>query len=58
MRILHVVTLVSPDGEYGGPVRVATNLSKALRDLGHDVTIAAGTRGFESAPEQLDGTPR
>ena len=42
MRILHIVTLVSPDGEYGGPVRVAENLSGELVRRGHEVTVVAG----------------
>ncbi|WP_032405427.1 glycosyltransferase [Rhodococcoides fascians] len=44
MRILHVVTLISEDGAYGGPARVALNQAEALVGLGHDVTVvAAGT---------------
>jgi glycosyltransferase involved in cell wall biosynthesis len=57
VRILHVVTLISPDGAYGGPVRVAVNQARELRALGHDVTIAAGTRGFDVAPTEQDGVP-
>ncbi|MCX5041694.1 glycosyltransferase [Aldersonia sp. NBC_00410] len=55
MRILHVVTLVSPDGAYGGPVRVALNQAQALVALGHEVTVAAATRGYQRAPTALDG---
>lgn len=55
MRIAHVVTLISPDGAYGGPVRVAINQAKALVDRGHTVTIFAGTRGFEVPPTSMDG---
>lgn len=58
MRILHVATLVSPDGAFGGPVRVASNQCAALREAGYDVRIAAGSRGFSGpAPSELDGTP-
>lgn len=57
MRILSVVTLVTPDGAYGGPVRVAVNQARALRELGHDVTLAAATRGFAEPPTELDGVP-
>ncbi|MGB6182240.1 MAG: glycosyltransferase [Rhodococcus sp. (in: high G+C Gram-positive bacteria)] len=57
MKILHVVTLISPDGAYGGPVRVAVNQARELVDLGHDVTIAAGTRGFDVPPTHQDGVP-
>ncbi len=58
MRILGVVTLVSPDGEYGGPLRVAVNQLTALRDLGHEVTLAGAHRGFSgTVPREVDGIP-
>lgn len=59
MRILHVVTLVSPDGAFGGPVAVAGHQSAGLRARGHDVRVLAGgpagSAGGESA--DLAGTP-
>lgn len=55
MRILSVATLVSPGGEYGGPTRVAVNQARELRRLGHEVTLCAGTRGFDTPPQVLDG---
>ncbi|WP_455835210.1 glycosyltransferase [Pseudarthrobacter siccitolerans] len=58
MRILHIATLVTPDGAYGGPVRVALNQCKALAADGHDVIFAAGARGFKGPlPTSLDGVP-
>lgn len=58
MRVLHVVTLVSPDGAFGGPVAVATHQSAALRALGHDVRVLAGAFGYAGgSPEDLGGTP-
>lgn len=57
MRILSIVTLISPNGEYGGPVRVALNHARELTSQGHEVLIAAGTRGYDGRPPtQLDGT--
>jgi glycosyltransferase involved in cell wall biosynthesis len=56
MRILHIVTLVSPDSAYGGPVRVAENQCAALSDRGHDTTIAASARGYRSPPTSLNET--
>jgi hypothetical protein len=53
VRILHVVTLVSPDSAYGGPVRVAENQCTELLSRGHDVHIAAGVRGYESVPDTV-----
>ncbi len=57
MRILSVVTLVTPDGAYGGPVRVAVNQASALTELGHQVTLTAAVRGFAEPPRQLDSVP-
>ena len=57
MKVLHVVTLVTPDGAFGGPTRVAVNLCSALRDLGHDAVIAAGVHGFDEPPTSLGGVP-
>jgi glycosyltransferase involved in cell wall biosynthesis len=57
MKVLHVVTLVTPDGAYGGPTRVAVNLCSALRDQGHDAVIAAGVDGFDEPPTALGGVP-
>jgi glycosyltransferase involved in cell wall biosynthesis len=47
MRILHVVSFISPDGAFGGPVRVAEHQTAALRERGHDVTLFAGQRGYD-----------
>ncbi|SDQ97390.1 glycosyltransferase [Microbacterium sp. cf332] len=57
MRVLAVVTLVSPHGEYGGPVRVALNQLAALRDRGHDVVLAGAARGYDIVPDEVDGIP-
>lgn len=58
LRILSVVTLVTPLGEYGGPVRVAINQATALREFGHEVTLASGARGFGGRfPDELGGVP-
>lgn len=58
MRILQIVTYISPDGAYGGPVRVAINQAKALTDLGHDVVVAAAAGGFKAPfPAEFDGFP-
>ena len=54
MRILQVVTLISDDGAYGGPVRVAFNQAAALRARGHEVTVAGGWRGDGTAPVPTD----
>jgi glycosyltransferase involved in cell wall biosynthesis len=57
MRILQVVTLISPDGAYGGPARVALNQSAELSRRGHDVTVTAATRGYRIPPAELNGVP-
>lgn len=58
MRILHVVTLVTPDGSLGGPLRVAVNLMKASQKQGHEVLLAAGAQNWGSElPSEYDGVP-
>jgi glycosyltransferase involved in cell wall biosynthesis len=57
MKIAQVVTLVSPDGAYGGPLRVAMNQLAALKASGHDVTLFATHRGYGRPPTQVDGMP-
>ena len=57
MRILQVVTLLSPDGAYGGPARVALNQSAELVSRGHDVTVVGATRGYRDVPTELNGVP-
>ncbi|WP_027495499.1 glycosyltransferase [Rhodococcus sp. JG-3] len=55
MKILHVVTLVSPGGEYGGPSRVSLSQASALQAMGHDVDLLATYRGWQSPPNEIDG---
>lgn len=57
MRVLQVVTQLSPDGAYGGPARVALNQSAELLGRGHDVTVVGATRGYEVVPTELNGVP-
>lgn len=53
-----MTTLVSPDGAFGGPVRVAVNQTVALRARGHDAVLVAGARGHaDGPPERVDGAP-
>jgi glycosyltransferase involved in cell wall biosynthesis len=54
--VLQVVTLMSPDGAFGGPTRVAEQQSRALLERGHEVMIAAGSRGYgATTPTELGG---
>lgn len=56
MKIIQVATLVTPDGAYGGPIRVAINQTRALRDAGHEVEFVAGASGFgRTLPSHFDG---
>jgi glycosyltransferase involved in cell wall biosynthesis len=57
MKVLQVLTLISPDGAYGGPARVALNQCAALAEAGHEPTLLAGTHGYPVPPQQIDGTP-
>jgi glycosyltransferase involved in cell wall biosynthesis len=53
MRVAQIATLVSPDGAYGGPLRVAQNQGEALLALGHEVTLFSGYRDYETPPTQV-----
>ena len=58
MRIIHVVSLFTPDGAFGGPTRVAINQTRELRARGHDVTLAGGAMGYgKDLPSMVDGVP-
>lgn len=58
MRVLHVVTLHSPSHAFGGPVRVALNLSKGLLARGHQARLVALGDGFAGAlPTEVEGVP-
>ncbi|ARF75901.1 glycosyl transferase [Kitasatospora albolonga] len=59
MKILHVVTLHTPDHAFGGPTRVALNLSKVQRAAGDDARIMALGDGFPDGelPSHVEGVP-
>ncbi|MCX5194279.1 glycosyltransferase [Streptomyces sp. NBC_00249] len=57
MRILHAVTLHSPSHAFGGPVRVALNLAKGLRERGHDARLLALGEDFDPWPTEVEGVP-
>jgi glycosyltransferase involved in cell wall biosynthesis len=58
MKILHVVTLHTPTHDFGGPTRVALNLSRGLRARGLKSVVAALGDGFgERLPREADGVP-
>ncbi|MES9525531.1 glycosyltransferase [Streptomyces capoamus] len=53
MRLLHVVTLVSDDGLFGGPPSVAVAQAQELAARGHDVTLMSLWRGSGPAPDRI-----
>ncbi|MEV6437757.1 glycosyltransferase [Streptomyces anulatus] len=59
MKILHVVTLHTPDHAFGGPTRVAFNLSRVQRAAGDDARVMALGDGFPEGelPSQVEGVP-
>ncbi|MET8676366.1 glycosyltransferase [Streptomyces sp. NPDC004647] len=58
MKVLHVVTLHTPTNDFGGPTRVALNLSKGLRASGVDARIATLGDGFDGPlPTAVEGVP-
>ncbi|MEZ0342893.1 glycosyltransferase [Mycobacterium sp. pV006] len=52
-----MVTLISPDGAYGGPLRVALNQAQILRSFGHEVVVAAGASGYRELPVEIGDVP-
>ena len=48
MKIAHVVTLVSADGSFGGPLSVALGQIRELARRGHELTLYAGWDGVGS----------
>jgi glycosyltransferase involved in cell wall biosynthesis len=58
VKILHVVTLHTPDHAFGGPTRVALNLAKVQRAGGDDARIMALGDGFEGRlPCEVEEVP-
>ncbi|MFF5023036.1 glycosyltransferase [Streptomyces collinus] len=53
MRLLHVVTLVSDDGAFGGPTSVAVAQLEELAARGHDVTLMSLWRGRGRGPRRI-----
>ena len=57
MRILHVVTLASNVGAFGGPTTVALNECLALRARGHETLLVGGAHGFPTSTTMIRDTP-
>ncbi len=58
LRVLHAVTLHSPTGAFGGPVRVALNLAHGLAARGHRPELLALAEGFAGGPPRdVEGVP-
>ena len=57
MRVLQVVSLLTPDGAFGGPARVALNQCAELVRRGHNVILAASTRGYPETLDDIEGVP-
>ncbi|MFI7498476.1 glycosyltransferase [Streptomyces sp. NPDC049687] len=60
MRLVHVVTLVSDDGAFGGPTSVAAAQLEECAARGHDVTLVSlwrGAKGTARAPERVGDVP-
>lgn len=57
MRVVHVVTLVSDDGAYGGPTSVAAGQLEECANRGHEVTLVSLWRGRKPAPARLGSVP-
>lgn len=53
MKITQVVSYVSVDGSFGGPVTVATEQAKALKKAGYEVDLVAGWDGQASVEDHF-----
>ncbi|MFJ4621879.1 glycosyltransferase [Streptomyces sp. NPDC088812] len=53
MRLVHVVTLVSDDGAFGGPTSVAVAQLEECAARGHDVTLVSLWRGRAPAARRI-----
>ncbi|MFE0453897.1 glycosyltransferase [Streptomyces sp. NPDC058914] len=53
MKLVHVVTLVSDDGAYGGPTSVALAQLEECAARGHDVTLVSLWRGRTRAVDRI-----
>ncbi|MFF8970193.1 glycosyltransferase [Streptomyces sp. NPDC014995] len=53
MRLVHVVTLVSDDGAFGGPTSVALAQLEECAARGHDVTLVSLWRGGTRAAQHI-----
>lgn len=53
LSVLHVVTLISDDGAFGGPVSVATAQARELERRGHRVNVTGLGRGDVRVPPGL-----
>lgn len=57
-RVLHAVTLHTPQNSFGGPTRVALNLCSGLREHGVDARLLALGDGFDGPlPDEVEGVP-
>ncbi|HCA85039.1 MAG TPA: glycosyl transferase [Streptomyces sp.] len=58
MRVLHAVTLHTPTNDFGGPTRVALDLSRGLRDRGVDARLVTLGDGFDGPlPTSVETVP-
>ncbi|MCP3819735.1 glycosyltransferase [Streptomyces sp. A3M-1-3] len=57
MRVVHVVTLVSDDGAFGGPTSVALGQLQEFAARGHTVTLLSLWRGRSRAPARIGSVP-
>jgi exopolysaccharide biosynthesis polyprenyl glycosylphosphotransferase len=55
--VLHIVTLVDDTASCGGPVTVAINQCRALRERGVDAVLAGGWGGKGQPPDLVEGIP-
>ena len=55
--IVHIGSQLSPDLDFGGPVRVAVNLAREQRARGQRVIIAGAATSGSTGPQEFMGLP-
>ncbi len=57
LRILHLLSHVSPGRRYGGPNTVALTQAEGLIERGHDVMVAAGSNDYPLGRTTIGNVP-
>lgn len=54
---MHIASAFTPDNRFGGPTRLALDLTRELRQRGHDAMVLGAAVGYRVVPVEIDGVP-